>query len=482
MIELDYNKNTRKLIIKCIDTNLFNNIREHFSVEDKNAKFIQRRFKSRSVSIPSRKYAITPTGSCDIGLFWEIKKFLINNQVIGTVAISDSLQDTLDVGLTGNLYSDFNINLRDYQIETLTNALKIGRGTCVLGTGAGKTFTTAALIENTFRYYNSKSTFKCLLIVPDLGLVTQTYNEFLNLDLTFSSSIWTGSNALNTTSNVIICNTQILLSQIKNNDWIKYVDMLVIDECHKVKPGNELSKIVSIIKTPHKYGFTGTLPQDNFEKWFIIGKLGPVVFQKSSFDLRRENYLTNVNVKILKLFYNNIQIIDTGNKYRDELQYLYNNDNRNIFISKICQKLINNTLILVNHIEHGEIIESYLNNNITNKQIFFIRGSVDVEERENIKKLMEADNNIICIAISAIFSTGVNIKNLHNIMFVAGGKSFIRTVQSIGRGLRLHETKEKLQIIDISDNLNYSNKHCDHRKLIYMQEKIDFVEKVVNIT
>lgn len=482
MIQLDYNNNTRKIIIRCDDSFLFNNLREHFSVEDKNAKFIQRRFGSRSSRIPSRKYIITPTGTCDIGLFWEIKNYLITNQIINKVEITDALSSKVSTScFNGDLFTNFNIDLRDYQIETLAKALTLGCGTCILGTGAGKTFITAALIENYFRQQGSKSTFKCLVIVPDLGLVKQTYDEFNNINKTFTHGMWTGSNPLEIDKNVIICNTQILISQIKDNTWVKYVDLLVVDECHKIKPGNEISKIISTIKTTNRYGFTGTLPPENFDKWYLTGKLGPVVYQKTSYDLREEKFLTTVNVKILKLDYGRVNIPNTGNRYRDELNYIYTLDKRNYFIARICEKLLSNTLILVNHIEHGEIIKQAIENNVTNKQIFFIQGSVDVEERENIKQLMEKSNNIICIAISAIFSTGVNIRNLHNIVFVAGGKSFIRTVQSIGRGLRLHETKEKLQIIDITDNLTYSEKHCDQRKAIYTQEKIDFVEKVVNI-
>ena len=111
-----------------------------------------------------------------------------------------------------------------------------------------------------------------------------------------------------------------------------------------------------------------------------------------------------------------------------------------------------------------------------NKQIYFIRGEVEVETREDIKRIMEKDNNVICVAMSSIFSTGVNIKNLHNIIFAAGGKSFIRTVQSVGRGLRKHASKNKLLIFDICDNLRYGLRHCEKRKDIYETEKIKYTE------
>jgi len=113
---------------------------------------------------------------------------------------------------------------------------------------------------------------------------------------------------------------------------------------------------------------------------------------------------------------------------------------------------------------------------VEGKKAYFIQGSVDVEEREKIKALMERETNIVVVAISAIFATGVNIKNLHNIIFASGGKSFIRTVQSIGRGLRKHDSKDKLIIFDICDQLNYGIAHCDKRKSIYDKEKILYKE------
>jgi len=482
MIQFDFTKTSRKLIITCENKNIFENMREHFSVENKNAAFVQRRFKSRFVNIPSRKYVITPTGLCDLGLYWEIRKYLIENQITSEIILTDKLKQALKVGFDIEVFKDFSMELRDYQLEVITKSIKNGWGTCVLGTGAGKTLTTAALIENYYRKSGNKDIFKCIMIVPDLGLVQQTYDEFLKCGISFKVTKWTGSNKPDLTSNVIISNIQILQSRFDDNEWVKYVDLLVVDECHKLKPSNKISKIINSIKTHNRYGFTGTLPLDNIEKWYIIGKLGPVLYEKNSYELRLENYLTNVEVKVLKLNYRNVLIPQTTDSaYRDELNFIYTHTERNRIIGALSNKLQNNTLILVNHIIHGETLLESLKNTCVDKQVFFIRGDVDVAEREHIKKLMENNNNVVCVAISAIFSTGVNIKNLHNIMFVSGGKSFIRTVQSIGRGLRLHDSKNKLLILDICDNLHYSSLHSEKRKRIYDTEKIQYTEKTIDI-
>jgi len=471
MIEFDYRRPTNRLVVKTDDSDLFDQIREHFSVENDGARFARRynRFA------PTRKYVITGTGTCELGIYWEIRKFLIKEQINTDITTTKALEKALKVGLDVKLCDHFNFKLRDYQEDVVGKALRLGRGTCVLGTGAGKTFITAALIENYFVNSPDKDTFKCLMLVPDLGLVAQTYDEFIDCGSTFKVTKWTGKHKPDLTANVIIANIGIIQSRFEDNDWLKYIDLLVVDECHKITSGNKISKIVQKIKTHNKYGFTGTLPENQLDKWSIIGKLGPVVYEKTSYELRLEDHLANVNVKVLELSYTQRINYVTNNRYREELDFVYENADRNNFLTKLCSKLPNNILVLVNHIKHGEILQEYLEK-VENKQVYFIQGSIAVDERERIKQIMENHDNVVCIAISAIFSTGINIKNLHNIIFAAGGKSFIRTVQSIGRGLRKHETKDKLIIMDVCDNLPYGKRHCEKRKTIYEKEKIQYKE------
>ena len=474
MLTFDYNPSNRKIQIRTEDNSLFDKIREHFSVENEGARFARYRghFAAR------RKYAITGTGNCEPGLYWDIRQYLIQEQIKVDIEITDKLKKILNVGKDVELYKEFTLELREYQEEVIRKALKIGRGTCVLGTGAGKTLTTAALIENYFQNCSDKDTFKCIVLVPDLGLVSQTYEEFNNVGTTFKMTKWTGKTKPDLTSNVVICNIGIVQSQFDTNDWMKYVDLLIVDECHKIKATNKVSKIVSNIRTHNKYGFTGTLPENNLDKWSIIGKLGPVIYEKTSYELRLEDYLANVNVKILNLDYNTPPRYLSDNAYKEELDFIYESHFRNTFLTKLCDKLENNTLILVNHISQGVILSEYLTQ-CKDKQVYFIRGEVEVDTREDIKRIMEKDNNVLCVAMSSIFSTGVNIKNLHNIIFAAGGKSFIRTVQSVGRGLRKHSSKNKLIIFDICDNLRYGLRHCEKRKEIYDREKIKYTESKI---
>jgi len=141
--------------------------------------------------------------------------------------------------------------------------------------------------------------------------------------------------------------------------------------------------------------------------------------------------------------------------------------------------LKNNSLVMVDYIEHGELLFNLIKEQHPNKQVFFIRGEVEISEREKVRQLMEQHNDIIVVAISKIFSTGVNIKNLHYIIFACGGKAKIKIVQSIGRGLRLHKDKSQLIIFDIADNYRYSSAHLDKRILLYEKEKIKFAIKEI---
>lgn len=148
-------------------------------------------------------------------------------------------------------------------------------------------------------------------------------------------------------------------------------------------------------------------------------------------------------------------------------------------MTSLCNKFDKNALILVDYLDHGRILHRYLQSRCTDKKVYFIRGEVDVEDRDKVKKIMEEQDNVVVVAISKIFSTGINIKNLHYIIFGSGGKAKIKTIQSIGRGLRLHKDKSKLIIFDIGDMLQYGQRHLAKRVDWYKTEQIEYgVQKI----
>ena len=450
-----------------------NLVREHFSVENKAANF-QRRLRSRFIK--DRIYAITPKGKCDVGLVGEIIKYCKEKKI--DFDINNELFKVLFPSLpkpTRNYKLKF--ELRDYQQEIVDKCINAGRGTIVLATAGGKTLTMAGLLE--YYYQNVNKFFKGLIIVPDLGLVNQTHSDFNEYKVNYTHSIWSGGNDLNTNTNIVVANMGILQSEKSDTKWLEDIDILIVDETHKLRRDNKINKIIKSIKTRHKFGFTGTLPDEPLDKWNIFGKIGPQLYERKAYELRKDNYVTPARVHIFELNYKTKQT-DIYNKnlpvsfYLQEGEFIKNNTYRNTFISKLSMRLDNNTLILIDYIEHGETLLEYVSNYCEGKKVFFICGDVEVEERRKIQQLMETETNVIVIAISKIFSTGINIKNLHYIVFANGGKAKIRIIQSIGRGLRLHKDKKQLIIFDIADNLIYGQRHVEQRKQLYKSENIKY--------
>jgi len=475
MTELDFQK--FKGILK---GDLFTKIREHFSEKNDGAKFARNRYKF----IPMRKYAITPTGRFLPGLAYEIVNYIKENDPKEKLIISEHLIDYLipsrkwksHTNYTENIL-DLNLKLYDYQEDVVKKCLTAGRGTIVLATAGGKTLITSSLINHIRNtVYADKQDFKCALVVPSLSLVEQTIDKFQEYGVNFTYSKWTGNNPLNLATDVIVCNIGILQSKNTDTSILETVDMLIVDEVHILRTGNSINKIIDTIITPHRFGFTGTMPESKIDTWNIIGKMGPQLYERKSYELRKDNFVSSVQISILEIFYKTKpdMRIFTNDKYRSELEFLFSNSYRNKIINKISSNANNNILIMVDFIKHGEKLFEVLSANLKNKEIYFIQGSVETDAREEIRKKMEYKNNVVCVAISKIFSTGIDIKNLHYIIFAGGGKAKIKTLQSIGRGLRLHKDKKILQIIDLQDQLQYGIDHGNKRIQFYEQEKIPY--------
>lgn len=293
-------------------------------------------------------------------------------------------------------------------------------------------------------------------------------------------------NTVDKTADIIIANRPLFLSRFSANEkfFRDKIDCLIVDEAHSIKRNNKISRHIQKMRAEYKFGFTGTLAENKEDKMKCYGSLGPVRYEMTSKELRDGGFLTQVTVNRIQLDYDTI--VDKNRKYKEEITLLQTLEKRNDFLTKLLFKLEKNSLILVNFLAHGfeleRIFKEYNEKNNLNRTITFIRGEVETEVREEFKKLMEKENGIICIAITKIFSTGINIKNLHNIVLAAGGKSSVTVVQAIGRGLRLHPDKKELRIFDISDKgYLYSQRHAEKRKQIYSTEKIPVKEVTIKL-
>jgi superfamily II DNA or RNA helicase len=382
----------------------------------------------------------------------------------------------------------------------------------------------ATLIQ-TIRSYQRP--FTTIVILPS-NLLVQTYKEFLSFGIPDKDiSMWGGDNEFSK-SPIILASAEILKSNLivfsernpipmykewktkdSNGTYADYlkahtekermrkatwkkrgkaileqladIELVLMDEVHGLRRNNVINDVLSLFHTRHRFGFTGTMPPELLDQWNIIGNIGPIILDVDSAALRSMDYISQVKAQIIKLHYKNpprfkLNEDDQSSAYNEECEFLYHNQFRNKVIAHLANKFSNNSLILVDKIEHGETLERILKEQ-TKKTIFFIRGSVEMDEREKLRALMEKDDNIVCIAMSRIFAVGVNIKNLHYVLFVQGGKAKVTLIQSIGRGLRKHESKECLVLIDLADATHYGERHLAERIKYYGEEQINYEQK-----
>lgn len=480
-ISIKYDQVRRAAILdKKSNKTYFDIIREHFSYVDEDSFF--RRGNKGSVK---KKYLITAHGRFGMGLVWEIIKFVVGNNLPVKVVLDEELRNNLVNPINEEIKEVKNkkYQLRDYQRESIENFFKVGNGLQIIGTGGGKTLLAATILET---LYQSNKNIKAIYVVPGIDLLNQTYNDFKEYKCSFKVSRYSGKYDLDVTSNVVICSASILVSRSNLNDWIDDRDVLIYDEVHTFNPTSKISSIFLYRDFKHRIGFTGSLPGNKYLRNYIFSHFGRITSKKSSNDLRKMGYLTNVMVQFIKFHHKNVhEIYDLSlmktqpqENYLREIEFINNSTFRLKYIDKLCRATTKNILILVERLEQGENLLRYLSYD-KSKTVTFVNGSVDVATRGEIIDNIENSDNNICIAMSTIFSTGISINNLHYLIFSNLGKKDTKTVQSIGRGLRLHDSKNNLIIFDLYDNLLYSDNHAKDRMGIYDEEKIKYKLKDV---
>jgi superfamily II DNA or RNA helicase len=275
-------------------------------------------------------------------------------------------------------------------------------------------------------------------------------------------------------SNVVITTWQSIYKEPRK--WFEKFDCVIGDEAHLFK-SKSLTKIMTKChNVKYRIGFTGTLDGIQTHQWILEGLFGPCEQLVKTKELMEGGYLTPLKVKCL-LLKHEWSIFDT---YHDEIDYLITHPKRNKLIKNLCLDASGNSLVLFNYVErHGEPLYELINNS-TDRKVFFVHGGVDVEDREEVRRITETERDAIIIASYGTFSTGINIKKLHNIIFASPSKSRIRNLQSIGRVLRKSKDKHVATLYDIADDIsrgewkNFTYKHFEERVKIYMEEKFDY--------
>ena len=366
---------------------------------------------------------------------------------------------------------------RDYQVEGVYDALRHNRKLLISPTASGKSL----MIYSIVRYFveTGKST---LIVVPTTSLVEQMYKDFADYGWdvgSFCHKIYAGRER-ETDSQVIITTWQSIYKLPRK--YFERFSVVVGDEAHQFKSKSLISIMTKLSDAKYRYGFTGTLDGSQTHKWVLEGLFGPSYKIIKTDELMKKGHVATLDINVLLLKH-------PPNKFEtfeDEIQYIIGHDRRNNFIKNLALDLKGNTLILYARVEgHGLPLYELINKNKSpNQKVFFVHGGVDAQEREQVREITEREENAIIIASYGTFSTGINIKRLHNIVFASPSKSRIRNLQSIGRVLRRGEGKDIATLYDIADDIggqNYTLKHLNERVNIYNDENFKYEVIKVNL-
>ena len=370
---------------------------------------------------------------------------------------------------------------RDYQLHGIYSALKSNRKLIISPTASGKSLMIYALVA----YYSMKGE-KIIIVVPSTSLVEQMYKDFADYGFDADQlchKIYAGRD-LSSDKPVTITTWQSVYKLPKT--YFEQYSVVIGDEAHNFKSKSLVSIMSKLCDAKYRFGFTGTLDGCKTHKWVLEGVFGPSYNTIRTKELMEAGHVAKLDIKVLLLKHEEQKFA----RYEDEIQYLIGHDKRNKFIRNLSLDLKGNTLILFTRVEnHGKILHDLINSKAgEDRHVFFVHGGVDVEERELVREITEREDNAIIIASYGVFSTGINIKNLHNVIFASPSKSRVRNLQSIGRVLRKGSNKTKAMLYDIADDTtkngrkNYTLNHLIERIKTYNEEKFNYDIINVDIT
>jgi len=362
------------------------------------------------------------------------------------------------------------VELRDYQISIVNNFLKNPQSLQEIATGAGKTLMTAALSYSIEQYGRS------IVIVPNKSLVTQTEADYINLGL--DVGVYFGDRKEYNKTHTI-CTWQSLNNMLKKTkageadimDFIEGVVCVMVDEVHMAKADALKTLLTGVFaKVPIRWGLTGTIPKAKFEAQSLFVSLGPVISKLSASELQDQGVLAQCHVNIVQLK----DEVEFTN-YQSELKHLLEDTHRLDAIAQLILKIkeTGNVLILVDRVNAGKEIVSRLPDSV------FVSGATNMVDRKEEYDEIATSTNKIIVATYGVAAVGINIPRIFNLVLIEPGKSFVRVIQSIGRGIRKAEDKDFVQIWDITSSCKFAKRHLTQRKAFYKEANYPFdVEKL----
>lgn len=380
-----------------------------------------------------------------------------------------------------NLSLPDNQKIREYQIDAVFRAIQDGRRLLLSPTGSGKSLIIYCLLR-----WHEQFQRKQLILVPTTSLVEQMYSDFQSYSQNNNwkvsnhcAKIYTGFEKSNE-SDIVISTWQSVYELPKQ--FFTPFQVVYGDEAHTFKAKSLTGIMHKMISSPFRVGTTGTLDGTKTHKLVLEGLFGPVYKVTTTKELMDNDQLAELKIKGIVLQYpDDIRKQCKDYKYAEEMEFLCTYAPRNKFIRNLSIAQKGNTLVLYQFVEkHGKILYDLIDAKANGRKVFFVHGGVETQIREEIRRITEQENDAIIIASYGTFSTGINIRNLHNVIFASPTKSRIRNLQSIGRGLRKSETKSTCTLYDLGDDLtwksnkNYTLLHMIERIKIYNDELFDY--------
>ena len=414
------------------------------------------------------------------GLIPYIQKFSKEREY--ELEISENISTTENFSLVEAVDFCRSLNLpfepRDYQLQAFVHAIRNKRILILSPTASGKSL----IIYIIIRYLLQKEYKKGLLIVPTTSLVEQMYSDFASYGFDadeYCHRQYAGKEK-STDKFLTITTWQ---SIYKNEaEYFEQYDFVLGDEAHQFKAKSLTTILSGCVNADYRIGTTGTLDGTQTHRLVLEGLFGPAYKATTTAELIERKELAAFRIKCLILKYSKEICLQAKQwDYNQELEYIVKNQARNEFIKNLALSLEGNTLILFQFVEkHGKELHAKIMEKAGKRHVFFVFGGTDVEVRESVRSITEKESNAIIVASYGTFSTGVNIRNLHNVIFASPSKSRIRNLQSIGRGLRKGDNKEIATLFDIVDDMregkytNYVLKHFVERVKIYDEEKFNY--------
>ncbi len=471
-------KNEVYLVLDDLDPSTSQELTEFFTFEVPGAKFMPM-YRNRMWDGKIRLFS-PGSGEIYVGLLPYIKQFCSRNKI--DYIIEEGVEDERNV--MGEVVRGFikslkpktkgkSLKIRDYQIQAVQHAISRNRALLVSPTASGKSLIIYALV----RYYHMMG-LKTLILVPTTSLVEQMYSDFEDYGWspgTYCQRIYQGHDR-KITKDVAISTWQSIYKMPKK--YFESFGCVIGDEAHLFKAKSLTGIMTKLHQCKYRFGLTGTLDGTQTHRLVLEGLFGSVENIITTKELIDKKTLANLKIKCIILKHPPIRERMT---YAEEIQYLAGNEERNNFISDLLLHLNGNTLCLFQLVEkHGKILYEQISKIANGRKVFFVYGGVDSLEREKIREIVENEKDAIIIASFGTFSTGINIRNLHNIVFASPSKSKIRVLQSIGRGLRATKGKMGVLVFDIADDISYKERrnftlnHFSERINIYNEQQFNY--------